>query len=241
MYKIEYTEVIEINARTAESTTNPFYCRCDDGEFYYVKGRDAGGDSLCSETIAGLIAKDWKLPIPAFKIVSVPSDLIQYSTRDDINDLGQGLAWGVQAVPDTTRYAPLFRKEIPTDLCTKILLFDWFIKNEDRSQNNPNMLWSAATKQLTIIDHNIAFDPQFRKYEFWSEHVFAEEREQIFTQSIRADYENLLNECIVRLPDYLASVPSEWREKFSFDEYQLRVERLLSEPKNNPELFWGGK
>lgn len=239
--ELKQTELSEIISRAENGVTRPFYCRCEDGFPYYVKGRDAGFESLCNETVAGLIASDWGLPIPEFKLIDVPENLIQYSTRSDRNDLGVGLAWGIQEVPNTINYSVQCRKEIPDDLSMKILLFDWFVRNEDRSQTNPNLLWNALKKELAVIDHNIAFDCSFRAGEFWSSHVFRDEKEKIFDQSVRERYENLLKECIVKIDSYFSVLPEEWKAGFAFDAYREHVEICLRAPWEHPGIFWSGE
>jgi len=48
--------IIDVRRRSEQGITQPFFCRADDGYWYWVKGHDAGRHSLCAEWLAGLIA-----------------------------------------------------------------------------------------------------------------------------------------------------------------------------------------
>ncbi|MDX9944074.1 MAG: hypothetical protein RBS35_04675, partial [Azonexus sp.] len=58
-----------------------------------------------------------------------------------------------------------------------MLVFDWWLHNEDRYLTelggNPNLLWDIQAEQLAVIDHNQAFDPDFDTAHFLASHVFS--------------------------------------------------------------------
>ena len=43
----------------------------------------------------------------------------------------------------------------------QIATFDWFIRNEDGTIGNPNLLYRNCDNPLIVIDHNCAFDTGF--------------------------------------------------------------------------------
>ncbi|MDE2402222.1 MAG: hypothetical protein KGL90_11215 [Burkholderiales bacterium] len=43
----------------------------------------------------------------------------------------------------------------------------------DRLTGNTNLLWDADCKSLVVIDHNMAFDPDFCALDFCQDHIFA--------------------------------------------------------------------
>ena len=54
------------------------------------------------------------------------------------------------------------------------MAFDWWIKNLDRYDFNPNLLWDANNEKLVVIDHNLAFDNTFEDAGFLRNHIFRE-------------------------------------------------------------------
>ena len=238
MLSIETIDLTEILDRAENGVSSPFICRCSDGEIYYVKSRETiGYDALCSEMIAACIAYDWGLPIPICRFIRVDPLFLTFSGRSDVADLKTSPVWGVQEVPQVTIYTENQRKFLDDDLCQKIILFDWFIKNEDRTSGNPNLLWDFTARKLTVIDHNNAFDIMFDVKEFCREHVFREDKEKIRKKR----FEKLIKESILHLNDYFSLLPDEWRDEDFIGEYRKRVTEYLQIPLKNPELFWSIK
>lgn len=234
--QIGKTIIEEILSRADDGVTRPFFCSCSDGHHYYVKGHDAGLETLWNETIAGLFAAEFDLPVPEFKFIEVPPELIKYSTFPDIQDLGERLAWGSHEVPCAISFSEYLT--VPDDLKCRILMFDWLTRNDDRTAANPNLLWNSETQMLAVIDHNNAFAPDFQPAAFWEKHIFHDMGKEIFKKNSRPDYENRINRCIVKMDDCFALLPDEWTESESFDEYRNRVKTCISIPLERPELFW---
>ena len=42
-------QIVEIIGRSIQGITNPFICKCEDGQIYFVKGNGAGKQSLIAE------------------------------------------------------------------------------------------------------------------------------------------------------------------------------------------------
>lgn len=125
--------VAEILSRSTQGITRPFLCRCDDGRQYFVKGSAAGRRSLISEWIAGRIGHRIGLPIPPCVRAVVLPELVQFSARDDIRELGAGVGFGSQVVENVDELAYLFIEQIEPALQAKVLFFDWWIRNGDRT------------------------------------------------------------------------------------------------------------
>jgi len=57
-----------------------------------------------------------------------------------------------------------------------ILLFDLWVENSDRTLTalggNPNLLWQSLDNELYIIDHNLAFDYDFKLPLLRETHIF---------------------------------------------------------------------
>ena len=135
-------QITEIIGRSAQGITRPFLFRADDGRLYYVKGNGAGRRALIAEWIAGHLGQRLGLPIPDFRQTIVPTDLIQFSARDDIRDLGAGIGFGSALVENMDELTYLCIEQIDPVLRAKILLFDWWVCNGDRTLTpdggNPN-------------------------------------------------------------------------------------------------------
>lgn len=78
-------QIVEILDRSIQGVTRPFYCRCEDGQAYFVKGRGAGRQSLIAEYFGGRLARAFGLPVPDFEIVEIPPELIRCCSRGDAN------------------------------------------------------------------------------------------------------------------------------------------------------------
>ena len=64
-------QIVEILGRSIQGITRPFYCRCEDGQAYFVKGHGAGKQSLIAEYVGGCLARAFGLPVAAFEIVEI--------------------------------------------------------------------------------------------------------------------------------------------------------------------------
>lgn len=171
-------QIVEILGRSIQGVTNPFYCRCEDGEAYFVKGIGAGKQSLISEYVAGRLARAFGLPVPDFDIVDVPPELIEWSARDDAHELGAGLAFGSRELPHVQEFSFSHISHVPEQTRKDVALFDWWVHNADRTLTakggNPNLLWDQEHSRLAVIDHNQAFDADFDPQRFAELHVFHE-------------------------------------------------------------------
>ena len=83
--------------------------------------------------------------------------------------LGAGPAFGSLHVENGLSLLPVAVKHVDERLRQKILLFDWWIQNEDR-------ILGETGGHLSVIDHNNAFDSNFNKSSFFRDLVFREER-----------------------------------------------------------------
>lgn len=171
--------LVEIIGRSEQGITRPFICRGEDGYQYFVKGAGAGRRALISEWIAGQIGRQLGLAIPEFRQMLVPREIVEFSAREDIQDLGAGVGFGSRAVENTDELAYLFIEQIDPRLRARILLYDWWICNGDRTLSaeggNPNLLWVHRDSKLFVIDQNLAFLEEDMS-QFWDQHIFRESR-----------------------------------------------------------------
>lgn len=206
--------VLEVISRSEQGITRPFLCRGDDGWLYYVKGHCAGRQALIAEWIAGNLGRRLDLPIPEFKQAVIPHDLIALSAREDIADLGAGIGFGSQLIQNADELTFLYIGQIEAAVRAKILLFDWWTANGDRTLTehggNPNILWVHRDHKPYVIDHNLAFDDTAVP-NFWEQHIFADSR-VAWTAAFRKSMESLMRESLNELERWWAEMPPAWTE-----------------------------
>lgn len=205
----------EVLGRSTQGVTEPFICRGDDGETYYVKGYGAGRRSLIAEWVAGHLATAFGLPVADYALAEVPEQLVAAKVRRDIGDLGAGLVFASRKLPNAQELTPTTRDRVHQGLARDVLAFDWWLHNEDRhlteQGGNPNLLWDVAGAQLVVIDHNQAFDPSFDPQRFLDSHVFADHWNDVFgDHDLRAVYRGRMEAALQCLPAARASMPDSW-------------------------------
>ena len=238
--------ITEVISRSEQGTTRPFLCRGDDDLLYYVKGRYAGLRSLCCEWIAGRLGKLLALPIPDFRIGYVPPELVRDSSRGDIDDLGSGPVFASQMVEDAQEITFADVMRIDADLRHQVLLFDWWVRNEDRTLTeyggNPNLLVSARDASLRVFDLNLAFDDDFNEARFWGGHVFNRAVLE-WSDDFKRAMTGRMRTALAALPEIWRELPNEWIDPLgdgtpmaglSLD----AVEQVLERFETSPDEFW---
>jgi hypothetical protein len=231
--------IIEIISRSEQGTTRPFLCRAENEALFYVKGSYAGKRALCCEWVAGRLGHLLELPIPDFCIAEVPAVLVNESSRTDAADLGSGLVFASQLVEDAQEITFADVARIDLGLKQKVLLFDWWIRNEDRTLTefggNPNLLRTAGGGALRVFDLNLAFDETFDEARFWRLHVF-NEAVAAWPDEFKAELTGAMRTTTQQLPAIWSELPEDWRQAGGLD--LAAVERLLNRFENSPDRFW---
>ena len=203
-------QIVEILGPSDQGKSRPYKCRGEDGAIYYVKGRQTNRASLWHEWICGHLAQRFGLHIPPFEIVEVAADLLR-ETPAEWKDVGVGPAFGSRLHPSALWMEVGLVCKVPLNVQRDVLVFDWWIRNGDRLTGNTNLLFDAATKELVVIDHNLAFDRDFRAAEFLTHHVFADQWAAICSDLVvQVDYAQRLSGALEALPHACHNVPSEW-------------------------------
>jgi hypothetical protein len=226
--------VIEVLDRSKEGRTQPYICRCDDGEVYFVKGRSATRTGLAAEWIGAQLAMSLGLPIAPYAIADVPVELIEADLSGWLQELGPGAVFAsqrVEAVNLTTTHIDLVSHLQRQD----VLLFDWWIHNGDRNLTamggNCNLLWKPSDDDgLVLIDHNLAFDPEFSPAEFLELHVFANEATNLFSDFVlRQQYQARIEEALKKWAETCDNLPKAW--SFVDSEETIPVDLRVAEIK----------
>jgi len=205
--------IVEILERSTQGVTRPFLCRCEDDRLYYVKGRGAGPRSLLCEWFAGHLASKLGLPVPEFAIVQAPQELVDLFPEG--RDLGSAPAFGSAVFEHTQELSKAHVDEVPAPVQRDVLVFDRWIRNADRTlttvSGNPNLLWNTDANELVVIDHNVAFDPDFSARLFSETHVFSVQIPSVFQDLVeQAQYGERLHEALAVWPEACQNAPSEW-------------------------------
>lgn len=98
------------------------------------------------------------------------------------------------------------------DLAMDILVFDWWVRNDDRKLTslggNPNLLWDVRADELKVIDHNLAFDRDFKADDFLTGHVFRDRWNRVFGDlDLRQHYLTRIENSLQNLAGLRDSIP----------------------------------
>lgn len=141
-----------------EGGSLPAIVEADDDGLYVLKFRGAGQGvrALVAEVIAGELARALGLPVPELVLAELDADLARTEPDPEIQALirtSAGLNAAMDYLPGSVAFDPVVAS-IDADLASRIVWFDAFVSNVDRTARNTNMLmWH---RRLWLIDHGAA-------------------------------------------------------------------------------------
>lgn len=157
--EIRHQELTRYILPLREGGSLPALAEADDGFRYAVKLRGAGhgAKSLVAEFLGGMIAKALKLKTPELVLLNL-NELFGITEPDfEVQQLlrkSEGLNLGLHFLDRAMTFEPTVNSISPLE-ASKIVWFDSFIQNIDRSRQNPNMMmWN---NELWLIDHGSSF------------------------------------------------------------------------------------
>ena len=133
----------------------PAIVEADDDGLYVLKFRGAGhgARALIAELVSGEIARTLGLPVPEIVFAALDPDLARTEPDPEIHALmhdSAGLNLALDYLPGSINYDPVVHR-VPEGLASRIVWFDAFVSNVDRTARNTNMLmWHRAP---WLIDH----------------------------------------------------------------------------------------
>lgn len=142
-----------------EGGSLPAIVEADDDGLYVLKFRGAGQGvkALIAELLAGEIGRVLDLRVPEIVFVELDAELARTEPDPEIQDLikaSGGLNLALDYLPGSITFDALIEKP-DADSASKIVWFDAFVANVDRTARNANMLlWH---RELRLIDHGAAF------------------------------------------------------------------------------------
>ena len=148
-----------------EGGSLPAVIEADDDGLYVCKFRGAGQGprALIAELVAGEVARAAGLPVPEIVFVELDPELARTEPDPEIQDLirasadlvhgSGGLNLALDYLPGSVTFDPLAMQP-GAELASRIVWFDAFVTNLDRTPRNTNMLvWHG---KLWLIDHGAA-------------------------------------------------------------------------------------
>ena len=141
-----------------EGGSMPAVVEADDQGMYVLKFRGAGQGpkALVAEAIAGGLAQALALPMPEIVLMDLDTELARTEGDPEIQDLiraSAGLNLAMDYLPGAINFDPV-AEQPDAELASRIVWFDAFTSNVDRTARNPNMLvWHG---KLYLIDHGAA-------------------------------------------------------------------------------------
>ena len=232
-----------------EGGSLPAVVDTSDGGQYVVKFRGAGqgARALVAELLAAGLAKLLALPVPEPAIVTMDEGFGKGEPDPEIQDILRGSVganFGLAYLPGAMGFdAAADLKRVGPELAAKIIWFDAFTLNPDRTPRNANLLlWQ---EQLWMIDHGACFYFHHR-WDNWRDKAqagSAKVREHILLPKagdvMQADRElrPLVTERAVRalveaLPEeWLAGIPTFPESREQREAYAAYVLERLQEPR----------
>lgn len=142
-----------------EGGSLPALVEADDDGLYVLKFRGAGQGPkvLVAEIIAGEIGRAFGLAVPEIVTVELDPALGRAEPDQEIKDLieaSPGLNLGMDFLPGSFAIDAVTARTLDRDWCARVVWFDAFVTNVDRTARNTNMLlWHG---EPWLIDHGAA-------------------------------------------------------------------------------------
>jgi hypothetical protein len=163
----------EIQQTIRHGAQKPIRCKAEDGHLYVVKPfSTAGAWPQVLEWMCARLGRAFGLPIPNYRVVMINEELAEAWNATQHRQIEPGPGFGSQWVERASECDESILAAVDPNFARRLLAFDWWIRNRDRIARNPNLLWSFATRQIFVIDHDQAGQSDGGDL-FWSTHIFA--------------------------------------------------------------------
>ncbi|MEO8575131.1 MAG: HipA family kinase [Gemmatimonadales bacterium] len=135
-----------------------------DGGMFVVKFKGAGQGvkALIAEIIVGLLAKEAGLPTPEIALIDIADSFGRSEPDPEIQDLlraSHGINFGARYLDGAFNFDGNAASEfISPELAAKVVWFDAFVSNPDRTHRNPNLM--VCNRKPFLIDHGAALYAQ---------------------------------------------------------------------------------
>ncbi|MGS2615345.1 HipA family kinase [Micromonospora sp. LZ34] len=207
-----------------EGGSLPGVVEADDLGTYVAKFRGAGQGpkALVAEVICGELARRLGLAVPPLVVLDIDPVIGRAEPDQEVQELlrnSGGANLGMDFLPGALGYDPVAHPVEPA-LASRVLWFDAYVENVDRSWRNPNLLvWH---RELWLIDHGASL----YFHHNWPRAEAAVHRPYRADDHVLAPYAGPLAEAdadlaprVTRdlLAEVLALVPESWLTGADFD------------------------
>ena len=210
-----------------EGGSLPAIVEADDDGLYVLKFRGAGQGprALIAELVAGELARAAGLPVPEIVFAELDPELARTEPDPEIQDLirasadlvqgSGGLNLALDYLPGSVTFDPLAMQPA-AELASRIVWFDAFVSNLDRTARNTNMLvWHG---KLWLIDHGAAlyFQHDWRDFMARANSPFTLIKDHVLlpfaTELDAADAWMTQRITPARIAEIVALIPDTWLE-----------------------------
>ncbi len=214
-----------------EGGSLPAIVETSSGELVVAKFRGAGqgAKALVAEIVAGEIARAFGLCVPELSLLHLDAALGRGERDEEIRELliaSAGVNVALAYLPGALMYDPAAGVEVDAATASRIVVFDAYVTNVDRTARNPNLLWCDA--QLWLIDHGASLYWQHdwdgglagadRSFAMIAQHVllpFADALDEAGAALRAVVDEDLLRGVLGEVPDALLPDDADrWREAY---------------------------
>jgi hypothetical protein len=230
-----------------EGGSLPAIVEADDDGLYVLKFRGAGhgAKALIAELLSGEIGRALGLPVPEIVFATLAEELARTEPDPEIHALihdSAGLNVALDFLPGSVGFDPLIHP-LDADLASRIVWFDAYVSNVDRTARNTNMLmWH---RRPWLIDHGSTLyfhhapgwesDSSKARAAFPAIKDHALLRRAALLEAIDDGMAERLTEDVIA--NIVALIPDVWLEAASGDQERAAYARYLTQRLAPPRPF----
>lgn len=216
-------QVVRYVTPLREGGSLPAIIEGDDGKLYVLKFRGAGQGvkALIAELLAGEIARHLELQIPEIVFADLDPVLAKTEPDPEIQDLikfSSGINLGMEYLQSSITFDPMIA-EIDSLLASKVVWFDAFIANVDRTPRNANLLYWQNS--LWLIDHGAAF--------------YFHHNWERFLQNAENPFAFIKDHILLKLADKIEEADKVLSEKLNSEVFEKIVKLIPDDWLENPD------
>ena len=144
-----------------EGGSLPAIVKADNGEIYVMKfiGAGQGAKALIAELISGEIGRELGFNVPEIVLLQLDPVIGQTEPDAEIQDLlkaSPGINLGMKFLSHSSTFNLLSANQPSSEFASRLVWFDAFITNVDRTPRNVNML--IHKEDIWLIDHGASLN-----------------------------------------------------------------------------------
>ena len=212
MAKIPILNSIDVISKQYPTGEAPVLVMCSDMNLYICKyiRNSVSAQKLACELIGSKLASSWELNAPPVSFVNIKSEHWPESyihPKVMTTMLGSKYLTSVDYVLPST-FDKLAKTSAMLKHLLKIALFDFWVANEDRNENNSNLLYDVITKTFVPID----FGCILNNADFQSSmmQLTTSLTIQKHVTYLKGAYANYVSRCQMQIGDIVNNLPSDW-------------------------------